>query len=210
MSLPMEVKKRCFMCGEESRQTVLLSTNAFGPSDLDYRPPEMQRSTMYSWSQECPHCGYVAASLERPTTLNKGFLESQEYLTCAGRNLASPLAERFYRQYLIARQEEKWEDAFYAILYAAWECDDWQDAENAVACRKLALKAMEQIPDRSQPDRMVQRADLLRRVGMFDVVVSTYHPEDYEDETLQKIVRFQIQKATEQDTGCYTIEDASA
>ena len=207
MSLPMDVTQNCAVCGGESRQTVLLSTNAFGYADLDTRPPEMQRSTMYWWVQECPHCGYVARKLDATTWVSRDFLQDSPYQTCDGKQFVSSLAQRFYRQYLIAAEKEKWDEAFSALLCAAWDCDDHADVENAIACRKLALSVMEKLPDYSQPERMVQRADLLRRARLFDLVVDTYHPEDYEEEILQKIIRFQIQKAKEQDTLCYTVED---
>lgn len=208
MSLPMEVQSVCAVCGEASKQTVLLSTSAFGYGDLDYRPPEMERSTMCWWVQECPHCGYVAPSLKKTTTIDPAFLQSAEYLSCAGRELVSPLAKSFFRQYLIALKEEQWEDAYYAVLYAAWACDDCGDKDHAVACRKLALELMEQLPDGSQPERQVQRADLLRRAGLFSAVLQEYRPEAFTEERLQKILRFQLQKAREQDADGYTIEDA--
>src|SRR5438552_1767736 len=54
----------CSVCGTTSIQPVLASTNSFGPPDLDLRPAEMQRSTIWMWVQRCPECGYCAGSLD--------------------------------------------------------------------------------------------------------------------------------------------------
>lgn len=46
MSLPLFTNNKCAVCGKESEQITLASTNTFGSPDLDLRPPEMKRSTM--------------------------------------------------------------------------------------------------------------------------------------------------------------------
>src|SRR5690349_6640199 len=56
----------CSFCHTPSEQNLIGSTNSFGAPDLDTRPPEMMRSTMPLWVQECPHCGYVAKDLAQP------------------------------------------------------------------------------------------------------------------------------------------------
>ena len=48
----------CAICGTEFEYTGIASTNAFGPTDLDTQPPEMERSTIDAWVQRCPQCGY--------------------------------------------------------------------------------------------------------------------------------------------------------
>jgi hypothetical protein len=50
-------KSRCAVCGIATEYTSIGSTNAFGSPDLDTRPPEMQRSTIFAWVQRCPECG---------------------------------------------------------------------------------------------------------------------------------------------------------
>ena len=130
---------RCAVCGSEHTYHVLGSTNQFGPSDLDLRPPEMMRSTMHLWVQQCPDCGYVARDVSEPAVISRDYLLSEDYLTCECNDFLSPLAERFYRRYLIALREGNRKIAFSAILQAAWACDDAGDEENAVFCRRLAL-----------------------------------------------------------------------
>jgi hypothetical protein len=58
---------RCGECGETSSQFVLTSTSSFGPSDLDTRPAEPARSTLWLEVQRCPDCAYCAADItEKP------------------------------------------------------------------------------------------------------------------------------------------------
>ncbi len=63
MTITFEIEKRCAVCGKVSKQIALMSTNAIGYSDLDMRPPEMERSTINTWIQICPSCGYRALDI---------------------------------------------------------------------------------------------------------------------------------------------------
>ncbi len=64
MSTFREFKKKCTICGTESKFNIITSTNSFGSPDLDLRPPEMRRSTMWLWIQRCPCCNYVNYDVE--------------------------------------------------------------------------------------------------------------------------------------------------
>lgn len=210
MSTMMRVKCRCFVCGAESEHSELMSTNAFGSPDLDLRPPEMRRSTMPVWIQECPHCGYISGNIGDKTSVDQAFFKSQEYKTCSQRAFGSALAKRFYRYYLINLADENYEDAFFAVLHAAWSCDDVGDEENAAYCRKCAITEIDKMISSSQNETLkVQKADLLRRIGNFDAVINEYSGMRFEEPILQKIVAFQIGKARQQDTGCYTVADVT-
>ena len=54
----------CPVCGREVSIYLLMSTNAMGYADLDLRPPEMQRSTMYQTTTMC-YCGNVFESMSK-------------------------------------------------------------------------------------------------------------------------------------------------
>jgi hypothetical protein len=64
MTRVSEREVACAVCGHTQAVYVLMSTNRFGPADLDTRPPEMQRSTMPMWLAECEGCGYTSAELD--------------------------------------------------------------------------------------------------------------------------------------------------
>lgn len=208
MSTIRTIKCICSVCAEESEQRVLASSNQFGASDLDLRPPEMLRSTMSFWIQECPHCGYVSENIEDDTTIDKEFLKSTEYSSCSNNDFKSELAKMFYRYYMINLLDDNCDDAFHAILHAAWSCDDVGDKDKAVYCRKLAIVELEKIIDNTNKEILkVQKADLLRRAGLFNLVINEYSDLNFKDEILQKIISFQIEKSNQEDIKCYTVAD---
>ena len=209
MSTPMKVSCKCFVCNHESNQTVLASTNRFGSPDLDLRPPEMERSTMHWWIQECPYCGYVAPRIKDKTTVDKSFLESEEYIGCSNYEFKSSLAKQFYKQYLINAADKNHRSAFHSALRAAWCCDDAIDCELAIVCRKLALSEIDHFIDENKKEKdtlLVMKSDLLRRSEMFDEVIESYNPLDFKEELLQKIIEFQIKKSKEKDASCYRVD----
>lgn len=200
---------RCAVCGAVSRQTILASTNAFGSPDLDLRPPEMQRSTMHLWAQQCPECGYVAKELDTPAPVGAEWLRRAEYVDCVGLNAQSPLARKFYRKYLIAMHTEDTASAFAGAMFAAWACDDSGEAEAAAAMRLLAAAQLALLY-RQEPDEtwLVRRADLLRRAGQFDAVLQEYSDCVVKHPVHRQIIDFQLEKARRQDAGCYRVSDA--
>jgi hypothetical protein len=205
----MDVERRCYVCGKMSEQTVLASTNRFGSPDLDLRPPEMERSTMSWWIEECPHCGYIANNLSEETVITKEWLRNNQYISCDDRNFTCSLAERFYKHYLISVANNDHQSAFYAVLHAAWACDDVEDVDNAIYCRKKALKEMSKfVVDNDEKETfLLMRADLLRRTRQFDLLVKEYEGQIFSEELLNKIATFQVEKAKKQDTACYTAAD---
>lgn len=171
--------EKCAVCGKESEQVCIISTNEYGARDLDGRPSEMLRSTMPHWIHECPHCGYVSENLENLPPkfeyVTPGLLESEDYKTCDGMNFKSELAARFYRRAMIVGDIAQYEEAIENLLRAAWSCDDVGETKDAVICRSRAIAYIDWLlPDRSKNgvdfDLYFLRMDLLRRIGAFDVV----------------------------------------
>ena len=198
-------KYKCSVCGTTNAFNVIMSTNSFGSPDLDLRPPEMQRSTMPYWLQECHKCRYVAEDISERANIKAEFLQSEEYLSCNGIKFKSELAKRFYRYYLINLENKEFQDAFFAILHAAWACDDEEDFDNAVKCRDVAVS----LHSKLKPDEnlSVMKMDILRRSRQFETLISEYSSVEYSQEILNKIAKFQLQKAKEKDTACYTVAD---
>lgn len=209
MSMTMRVPCKCAVCGTESQQLFLSSTSVFGPPDLDLRPAPMQRDTMYVWVQECPKCGYVAADITAPTDIKPGVLQHQSYVDCSGIRFQSDLARRFYRHYLLGQAKGDAKTAFRGALWAAWECDDCGDADNAFWCRKLAVAELEKvIAGTDTPEELlVQKADLLRRAGFFARLQEEYAEITFPQERLNQIIAFQLEKAKRRDDGRYTLAD---
>lgn len=169
----------------------------------------MMRSTMCWWIQECPHCGYISGSLDDETGGTKEWLKENEYTQCSGINFISKLAEKFYKYYLINKADKNPEDAFYAVLHAAWACDDEGDTKNAILCRRLAIKEIDAVI-RNQPDNFeleVQKVDLLRRAEMFHAAIGECCNLSTDEELLTKIITFEMDRAKDGDSKCYTVED---
>jgi hypothetical protein len=199
---------KCSVCGKNSKHAVLASTNAFGSMDLDTRPPEMQRSTMSYWIMECPHCGYVASSLENPVHFEKKYLDTAEYKGFSGIPPVSELAQQFVHKARISMKQEHYVEAFWDYLHATWASDDAQDETWQAELRMFSLQMMEKFSDKDMEDHYrVLRADLLRKTRQFDLLMQEYANVRFENELLNKIVQFEILKAQEKDTATYTVDE---
>lgn len=209
MSMPINIERMCAICGKMSEQMVLASTNRFGPPDLDLRPPEMERSTMDWWIEECPHCGYVSPDLSEKTAITKEWLNNGQYISCDGRNFANTLAERFYKHYLISSANADNQAAFHAVLHAAWASDDAEDIVNAIYSRKKALELFPKLVFANDEEEtyLLMRADLLRRTEQFDLLIKEYEGKIFSEELLCNIAIFQVEKAKKKDMTCYTLAD---
>lgn len=201
---------KCTICGGFAKQMVITSTNCFGgTSDLDSRPPQMMRSTMDLWIQQCPYCAYTSDDLDDPTGVTREFIESEEYQGCEGHSFASELAVQFYRSYMIKKADEKLEAAFYAALHGAWACDDAGDVEMAVLCRLKALELFDLVDTLGvMEDDFLVKLDLLRRTGQFEAVEALLAEKTFSREENQKIAAFQLELARQKDTKCYRIGNA--
>lgn len=200
---------KCYVCGKESKQTVLGSTNSFGSPDLDLRPPEMMRGTMEYWAHECPYCGYIAENTDLGTVVTEAWLARVEFINANNIEFESELAKRCYKEYLINLEDENIYKAFAVILNAAWACDDAQDIENAVLCRNLALDLIDELIEKEDDPStlMLQKIDLLRRSNQFDKALGEFSGIFMDQDLLQDILDFQLEKVKNYDNACYTIED---
>ena len=212
--------EKCAVCGKESGQVIIISTNEMFSRDLDHRPGEMLRSTMRHWVHECPNCGYVSSNLEDTPEkfefLTPGLLESAEYRTCDGLEFTSKLAEQFYRLSMIEGDLAHYVQAINAILEAAWACDDVGDIKNAMICRSRAICYLdwliyEACPKKDSIYNIQLRIDLMRRIGAFDAAFS----ESYERirsflpiDTPVKLLMFEYYLSWKRDSKAYTYADA--
>lgn len=220
MTMMGEIMCKCAVCGEESEHSIIMSTNAFGSPDLDLRPPEMRRSTMSLWLQKCPKCGYVASNIEEESGVSAEFLKSEEYVSCEGVKFKSGLARKFYRHSLISRKAGNSEDEFFDLLHASWACDDKRDAQNAKMCREKAAVLVKgllegwKLSSDEQENYTLMLADILRRSGQFEALISEYSSFKFkgsrrnDPELMNKLLAFEIERAKQQDTKCYTVSDA--
>ncbi len=209
MTIIEKIEKKCAVCGQTSLQPIMMSTSTWGYPDLDLRPAPMQRSTMFAWLQECPHCGYVASKLENELEVPANLLKTDAYLTCEGHDFKSDLSRRFYRHYLISKAENDYGSEFLSLLHCAWTCDD-NDDELAVEMRKMALESLDKIVPESDGERnnlLIIKADLLRRTQQFDRVIKEFKDFILENKLQNDVITFQIELAMEKDSECHTVDE---
>ena len=106
----------------------------------------------------------------------------------------------------------KSEDSFSAfddIMHCACACDDSVDDANAVKSREIAIELSDRIIEKSENKNtiIVMKADLLRRNREFEQLIEEYENITFGDDLLNRIIRFQIEKARKNDAACYTVED---
>lgn len=162
------------------------------------------------WIQECPECGYISEEVSDLSDVTIEWLQSEKYLTCDGIQFVSTLAKQFYKYYLINLEDKNPEDAFLAVLHAAWACDDKNDDINAKHCRELAIPLATELINgnhENKDDIMVMRADLMRKAGQFEALAAEYASVKFDEELLNQILGFEIEKAKIKDTACYRVED---
>ena len=165
----------CAVCGHETEVAALGSTNQFGSPDLDLRPPEMARSTMSFWLQECPSCGFCSESIGEVTWGARVIVESAAFADFRTGLAEMPGIARVFRTAaFIAAERGLNAEAFHHTLHEAWVHDDTGDTVrasearlNAVDFMNLAHQEDETVIDEDHVDDAV-KIDLLRRAGAFE------------------------------------------
>ncbi len=165
----------CAVCGCETEVSIIGSTIHLGAPDLDLRPPEMARSTIWLWVQECPACGYCALNIGEAEPGAQVIVESAAFVDFrAGLAELPHLARAFRTAAFIAAERLRHAEAFHHTLHEAWVHDDAGDAVRASAARLNAVDFLnlvhldgDTLLEQEGADA-VMAADLLRRAGAFD------------------------------------------
>jgi len=203
----------CAACGTDNTILLLTSTSAFGPTDLDLRPPEPMRSTLASSVQYCSGCTRYALRLDdaeemqhaprlRPIDYSlEGFIEA-------------PTAYVYRRRAERAAEAGDLSAAIHHFLCAAWLYDD-HASFRADGCRERAAAALEAMHAdgktyrEDQPTDLLLLADLHRRSGHFDQAITCADRvlAAPAPDLLHRIAHFQRTLATAQDPTRYTVAD---
>lgn len=208
MTTITRIPVQCPICRSKWESPAVMSTNAFGSMDLDTRPPEMKRSTMCYWLQECHECGYVATDMNEKPPVERAFLAEENYVTCDGFSFENSLAKSFYRHHLIMLEAGDALTAIHSLLHAAWVCDDASDNNSILLRTKLADIMEEYLKTHYDEFLDIMRADALRRSGQFTRLIEEYERKEYSEALLIKIIKYEVSLALNEDDGCYTVSDA--
>jgi hypothetical protein len=202
-------KLKCYCCGKLSKHWELMSSNSFGSRDLDQRPPGMFRSTIGSWLQECPYCGYVAPSIDKGDTKARSFVDTPEFRAAS----LDPLAEPASRRFLVRAAQDAFDgdrrSAFLNTLRAAWVADDSGRTSDATALRLKAAGHLDGGRITSIDTRLLL-LDVLRRAANWEAaeaLIAELTAEELEP-PFSNIVAFHRGKVEARDGGRYTIAQA--
>lgn len=211
------IEKHCFVCNKKSTYDELVSTNSFGYMDLDTRPPEMQRSTIIYWVQECPYCGYCNDDVGSG---NKEYLEivkSESYLLQLHNKDYPRLANRFLCKSFLNEMDKSYKKSAFDSLHAAWACDDSSDYEDvAIKCRQrsydffLLAKAQGEFIFQNEVEDALILIDLLRRMKLFEEALNRYTEiiDKNSNPELRKILDYQKVLIKNRDSQCHNLEGA--
>jgi uncharacterized protein (DUF2225 family) len=205
----------CSFCGTVSPQALLGSTNSMGAADLDTRPPEMMRSTMSLWVQECPHCGYVAKDISQPAHDSARLYCGEHGWQGLPYTGYPEVAIRFLKLADLQEGVNHTLEAAWSTLRAAWACDDADDEDRATTCRQRSIGYFARTADKvrlfpKEAGAMeAMFADIHRRSGDSDGAIHWADAglERLPDSALSAILHFQRAKAMRQDRACYTTDD---
>ncbi len=206
----------CGACRFVFKHHVLASTNTFGSCDLDTRPPEMQRSTMSTWIQRCPSCGYSARDI---TQFNAGMapvLHGPEYQAHLTDPRYPDLANHFLCAAMLMQAVGQAADAGWAMLHAAWVLDDAKKDELARLCRSdaadsfvAALAAGETLGQQAGASEAII-VDCLRRAGRGGEALTVIDRALASgcDGIIKKVLVFERSLIECGDTSCHLVSDA--
>lgn len=211
----------CAACGEKSSQPWVASTSIWGGPDLDLRPAPMQGCIIDAYIHHCPSCGYCSWSLDYlvcdSVRLIKKVIASESYRSQLSDTTLPEPARYYMCLTMIEEACENYAAAGWSALSAAWLCDDVENNDAAVRCRKRAAELWEKALKKGQKTveekgtGEIVMADVLRRAGEFDKAMEIANrglwkfPAAY----IRKMLKFERKLARNRDTGRYNVDDVS-
>lgn len=203
----------CCVCETQSPHKSIRSTSVFGSPDLDTRPPEMQRSTIYYSIQRCPSCGYCSHDLSESIDDIKAIVESDGYQAIINRQDLHETATSFLALAYESEVLKDYSSSAWQVINAAWVCDDQGHLDAAVLCRKQAIALIhkaeqleQQLLEQEGATELVT-IDLMRRSGMHKealVLAEKLKSTDLEDIIL-KLAAYQETLIHKNDADVHTV-----
>lgn len=210
-------EKYCHVCGAGSRYPEIGSGIHYtGSKDLDTRPSQMQRSSVYMWVQRCLSCGYCAPDISRGSEGTKEIVRSQEYRRQLIDRAYPETANSYLCRAMIREKGGALGDSARAVLYAAWVCDDNGFKDKAAECRRRAAEIFGRLRDQGECGTQdeetdaVLMVDLYRRAGEFERAAQLCEKElsqSHADETVA-MLEFEQDLIEDHDTACHTSAEA--
>ncbi len=206
----------CALCGAENEVIVVTSTNTFGSPDLDLRPAPMMREILPYEVQRCESCGYCDNDITDLVAIAAQVIIRPDYLAQLGSDEFPELANSFLCASMIQEAAGDLSSSAWAVVRAAWTCDDDGLDAQARRCRQQACAlidrahAVEQRLTGDDETESCLQVDVLRRAGMMDearekALLALYvKPEDQ----IATVLRYQISLVESGDTSIKKLSDA--
>jgi len=219
MTTMFEEEFECYVCGTKSHYMVIGSTNSFGSSDLDTRPAEMSRSTIYQSIQRCPACGYSAHDLSKgdeDSSVLEKLLKSDEYQRILNNKKMPDEANTFMAMSYLSQKQNDFISSAWESIQAAWICDDKKKSDLSKQCRDDAVlkidrgkKESQKLSEQSGVTEAIT-IDLLRRAGRFEEgfdLIQKTKTLDMEN-IIQQVIGYEEQLICSGDIDVHTVEEA--
>lgn len=204
--------KKCAVCGEEQEIKVWSSTSVSGYCDLDFRPPEHERSIIYLGIEKCEKCGFTWLDIkdEMSAKIYNMIKDSDSYKNCDGINFSNIKAENYYKAFLISKKIHNKEQSFSLIKRASWICDDIQDFKNAMKCRLKSIELLDKLIETNNENKefyILIKLDFLRRCKKFYEVEYLFNQYKFTELEHQQICKFQKFLAKNKDSDVHTYNE---
>jgi hypothetical protein len=217
MTTLFDSEATCGLCGTKSIHTAIGSTNSFGPSDLDLRPPPMKRDTMSYWLAECPKCHLICEDLESPPEGSSKIVSTSRYLSLATDKDVPDLCRMFRTWSYLADQIGMSTKAATSLLYSAWAADDANDAGIAKGERIAAAARFTQLRNSAQPypeqkgTAELLIADLWRRAENWTLALQEANRghEVADDPFIKRLCAYEARLIGARDTARHTVAEES-
>ncbi len=217
MSLPISIKITCANCQHEDDYIDWASTHSFGSPDLDTRPPADYRSALNQMLvKKCNNCGYCNTKIDECLENINEIVKSVAYQNQL-KNIQFPeKANQFLCKSIVLEKTLDLENAAWASLHAAWNCDDNEKYVQSKYCRIRAIelfsiaKATTTLNFKKDGDFSVLLVDLYRRTEQFDIAskICEIRLTKEKDELLKQILMFQQSLILLKEIKMYKIQNA--
>lgn len=217
MSLPVSTKLICANCQHEAEYMDWASTHSMGSPDLDTRPPEDYRFALNQLLvKKCEHCGYCSMNIEEGSDNLEEIINSDIYQKQLNNVQFPEKANQFLCKSLIRENAYDLENAAWASLHAAWNCDDNDKYVQSKYCRSRAIElfnianATTTLKFKKDGEFSVLLVDLYRRTEQFDTAIKICEVrlKQEEDELLKQVLLFQKHLTLLADIKMYKIQNA--
>ncbi|MBD5159928.1 MAG: hypothetical protein HDT23_06795, partial [Ruminococcus sp.] len=146
-------------------------------------------------------------TLETPLDTDRRYLESREYITLGGLKTDNVLVSRFVRKALVCLRNRDYAESVKSYLYGAWVSDDTENTETASECRNEAISIIENSTLHDSDDMMLLKADLLRRSGQFDKVISEYSEKYFDNPFILLASQYEVKLSGDGDSSAHSMAD---